>query len=112
MIGNNLKNADSKKEKAGDCDKEKGIQNFVDMQAITILLHLSGNPKTRSEMAAELREIPIMSIYRKIKEMERFGLVRPIIPSHKKRKRNNVTYENTSRNFVITNRGKSFRRSI
>ena len=78
------------------------------MYAFTIFLHLSGNPKTRTEIVAELREIPKASIYRKIKEMEKFGLIRQVIPSHKKRKRNNVTYENTSRNFVITDRGKSF----
>ena len=57
-------------------------------------------------MITELREIPNNSLYRKINEMEKFGLIRQIIPSHKKKKRNNITYENTSRNFVIRNRGK------
>jgi len=112
MIGDNLKNTCSKKENADNYNKEKGIQSFVDMQAITILLHLSGNPKTRSEMMTELKEIPLGSLYRKIIQLEKFGLVRQIIPSHKKRKRNNVTYENTSRNFVIRNRGKTIHMTI
>jgi len=105
MIGYHLKKkktyTNNKKENI-----EEGIRNFVDIQAITILLYLSGNPKTRSEMITELREIPNNSLYRKINEMEKFGLIRQIIPSHKKKKRNNITYENTSRNFVIRNRGK------
>ena len=63
-------------------------------------------------MIVELREIPKMSLYKKIKEMEKFGLVRQIIPSHKKRKRNNIVYENTSRNFVIRNKGKTIHITI
>ncbi len=101
------KKADSKKENVDDGNK-KGIQNFIDMKAITILLYLSGNPKTRSEMITELKEIPIGSLYRKIIQLEKSGLIRQIIPSHKKRKRNNNTYESTSRRFVIRNRGNTF----
>ena len=83
------------------------------MQAITILLHLSGNPKTRSEIVTELQEIPIGSIYRKIIKLEKYGLIKPIILlRHKRRKRNNIVYETASRNFVISDRGKSFRMSI
>ena len=103
MIGYNLKKIDSRRE---------DIQHFVDIQAIIILLHLSGNPKTRSEMITELREILKMSLYRKINEMEKYGLIRQIISSHKKRKRNNITYENTSRNFVIRDRGKAINMTI
>ena len=94
-------------------DEKGGMQNFVDMQAIKILLHLSGNPKTRSEMRTELREIPSMSLYRKIIKLEEFGLIRQIQSSaNKKRKRNNAMYEITSRNFVIRNRGKIINMTI
>ncbi len=111
----NKKKTDNEKENVDDKDKEetKGIQNFIDMQAFTILLHLSGNPKTRSEMVTELKEIPIGSLYRKIINLEKSRLIKPIILSrNKKRKRNNIAYETISRNFVITDRGKSFRMSI
>ncbi len=69
----------SKKENVNDKDKEetKGIQNFIDMQAFTILLYLSGNPKTRSEMITKLKEIPTGSLYRKIIKLEKSGLIKP-----------------------------------
>ena len=73
------------------------------MQAITILLYLSGNPKTRSEMMAKLKEIPPTSLYRKINKLEQLGLIRQI--THHKRK-NNVMYENTTKTFMIKNIGK------
>ena len=100
MIGYNLKRNDNR--------KENGIKNFVDMQAITILLYITGNPKTRSEILEELHEIPKVSIYRKIGKLEKFGLIRKIILPHKKRKKNNAVYESTDRRFVIRNRGKTF----
>ena len=104
MVGYNMKRNSNR--------KENGIKNFVDIQAITILLYISGNPKTRSEIVTELREIPKMSIYRKISKMEKFGLIKQNTPLHKKKKRNNVLYEITVRNFVIRDRGKTFHMTI
>ncbi len=111
MIERDLK---KNKKKTYNCSKkeEKDIRNFVDMQAITILLHLSGSPKTRSELIAELKEIPSMSLYRKMDKLEEFGLIRKIMPPHKKMKRNNIMYESTSRNFVVRDRGRVIRMAI
>jgi len=47
----------------------RNMKNFIDVQTITLLLYLSGNPKTRSEMMIELKEIPPASLYRKIKSL-------------------------------------------
>ena len=74
----------------------------MDIQAITILLYLSRNPKTRSELMIELKEIPLASLYRKINKLEKFGLIRSTI--YKKEKR--TMYESITQNFVIQNRGK------
>ena len=95
-----------------DNKKEKGIRNFVDVQAMTILLHLSGNPKTSAEIEKELKEIPKASLYRKIKKLEKFELIRKVTPPHRKPKANNVLYEVTSRKFAMYRRGMAVRITI
>ncbi len=85
----------------------RSMKNFIDMQAITILMYLSKIQRTRSEMAAELREIPSMSLYRKINKMEKCGLVCKVTSSSSRKKKRDILYENTADIFVMRHKGKS-----
>ena len=84
-------------------EKQVGIQNFVDIYAIRIASCLSSRPKTRTEISAELRDIPIASVYRKIDKLERCEIIRKVTtPSTNKRirKRQNDLYEIIPKNSV------------
>ena len=89
--------------------KEKGIRNFVDVHAMTILLCMSKNSKTSAEMAAELQEIPKATLYRKIKKLEKSELIRKVTPTRRKPRANNAVYEITSRKFAMYHRGNPVR---
>ena len=84
----------------------RNMKNFIDVQSITILMYLSKIQRTRAEMVAELREIPSMSLYRKINKMEKCGLVCKVTSSSSKKKRD-ILYENTADIFVMRHKGKS-----
>ena len=66
---------------------------------------LKSGSKTRAEISGELKSIPIASVYRKIKKLEKFGIIRkatPATPSNKKyKKRHNDLYELVSEKFVL-----------
>jgi len=78
------------------------IHKLFDMYALMIILYISNNPKTSSELIRELK-IPQSTMYRKISFLKHAELICKI--KSKKKKTNNFQYKSNVRNILIQNSG-------
>lgn len=78
------------------------IHKLFDMYALIILLYISNNPKTSSELIHELK-ISQSTIYRKISFLKHAELICKI--KSKKKKINDFQYKSNIRNILIQNSG-------